>query len=477
MNLNMSFVYAGLLCQVGCLSGHHSLLRASHQLSSSPSFEPTWPPSLSPSSPSAADSSPPSPFALAPSYVPSEGPSQLFPFMAPSPLVVPVIGNPSPPMLTGHCPLNFSTVEETLIRTAGDCPAPLARYVGSVICCPQLETLMRITLGQHSLASGTLALNSTDANFCFSDTLSLLISLGANSSLAKLCSVQPANLTGGLCPVRTVHDFVQLVNTSHFLEACQSIDPLKECTEEPVCQPVLNNIGIQMAGSLVNGSGQVNQTLTPGQQQVVNDCQNVALSWLTSRLGPEKANSMLRNLISCKVNTECPLVFNEPIAVAKACDCTDAPSNITCCTALNSYLSDLQQQMLITNLQALHCVTYLASVLQNMSVSADIYSLCQIELNAFSLQGAGAGGQGCLLSSLPSDIESNVSSIDFTCDLNDNIAAPWPQTAFDTLSRCSKPPVALPALPETNGASVCRGLQQGSLLLLALFLFMIVHTC
>ncbi len=87
------------------------------------------------------------------------------------------------------------------------------------------------------------------------------------------------------------------------------------------------------------------------------------------------------------VCAECPLVFNEPIAVAKACDCTDAPSNITCCTALNSYLSDLQQQMLITNLQALHCVTYLASVLQNMSVSADIYSLCQIELNAFSLQG------------------------------------------------------------------------------------------
>jgi hypothetical protein len=178
------------------------------------------------------------------------------------------------------------------------------------------------------------------------------------------------------------------------------------------------------------------------------------------------------------VCAECPLVFNEPIAVAKACDCTDAPSNITCCTALNSYLSDLQQQMLITNLQALHCVTYLASVLQNMSVSADIYSLCQIELNAFSLQGAGAGGQGCLLSSLPSDIESNVSSIDFTCDLNDNIAAPWPQTTFDTLSHCSKPPVALPALPGTNGASVCRaGLQQGSLLLLALFLFMIVHTC
>lgn len=163
---------------------------------------------------------------------------------------------------------------------------------------------MQVSLGQHSLKSGTLALNSTEAEFCFSDTLSLLISLGANSSVAKLCSAQPANLTGGLCPVMGVKDFLQLVNTTHFLEACQSVDPLKECTEEPVCQPVLNNIGIQMAGGLLHKSDQANQAIIePGQQQVVNDCQNVALSWLTSRLGPEKANSMLRNLISCKVNT------------------------------------------------------------------------------------------------------------------------------------------------------------------------------
>jgi hypothetical protein len=84
---------------------------------------------------------------------------------------------------------------------------------------------------------------------------------------------------------------------------------------------------------------------------------------------------------------ECPLVFHEPSAVAKACDCTDMPSNVTCCTALNHYLLELQQQMLITNLQALHCVTILASILQNMSVSANIYSLCQIQLNDFSLQG------------------------------------------------------------------------------------------
>lgn len=61
---------------------------------------------------------------------------------------------------------------------------------------------------------------------------------------------------------------------------------------------------------------------------------------------------------------------------------------MTCCRALDSYLLEVQQQMLITNLQALRCVTLLASMLQNISVSADIYSLCGIDLKDFSLQGS-----------------------------------------------------------------------------------------
>lgn len=85
---------------------------------------------------------------------------------------------------------------------------------------------------------------------------------------------------------------------------------------------------------------------------------------------------------------ECPLKFSDPLPVAGACGCTSAPSNKTCCEALDSYLLSMQQQMLITNLQALRCVTFLASTLQNMSVSANIYSLCQIDLKDFSLQGS-----------------------------------------------------------------------------------------
>lgn len=88
------------------------------------------------------------------------------------------------------------------------------------------------------------------------------------------------------------------------------------------------------------------------------------------------------------ISAECPLEFGDPLPVAKTCGCSIAPSNMTCCRALDSYLLTVQQQMLITNLQALRCVTLLASMLQNMSVSADIYSLCAIDLKDFSLQGS-----------------------------------------------------------------------------------------
>lgn len=151
------------------------------------------------------------------------------------------------------------------MRTAGDCPEPLALYVGSVICCPQLESLFQVSLGQHSVASGYLGLNVTEAAYCFSDTENILSSMGANTTVGDLCSAQPTNLTSGSCPITTVRDFEKLVNTTRFLEACQSVDPLKECTEEPICQIVLTNIAIQMAGGLVNTPGTGNEAImAPG---------------------------------------------------------------------------------------------------------------------------------------------------------------------------------------------------------------------
>ena len=46
---------------------------------------------------------------------------------------------------------------------------------------------------------------------------------------------------------------------------------------------------------------------------------------------------------------------------------------------------------------------------------------------------------GCLLPSLPSDATyDNTSGVSFICDLNDNIAAPWPSASSEHVSFCNK---------------------------------------
>ncbi|KAJ6917515.1 hypothetical protein NC652_019760 [Populus alba x Populus x berolinensis] len=59
--------------------------------------------------------------------------------------------------------------------------------------------------------------------------------------------------------------------------------------------------------------------------------------------------------------------------------------------------------------------------------------------------------QGCLLRSLPPDvILDNSTGFSITCDLNDNIAAPWPSSSsISTLSLCA-PEMSLPALPTSQ---------------------------
>ena len=54
---------------------------------------------------------------------------------------------------------------------------------------------------------------------------------------------------------------------------------------------------------------------------------------------------------------------------------------------MDSYVSHLQKQSFITNLQALDCASFLGTKLQKMNVSMNVYSSCQITLKDFSLQG------------------------------------------------------------------------------------------
>lgn len=88
-------------------------------------------------------------------------------------------------------------------------------------------------------------------------------------------------------------------------------------------------------------------------------------------------------LISASV---CPLAFPNTKHVAKSCG--NAISNRTvCCTAMESYVSHLQKQSLITNLQALDCATLLGMKLQKSNITTDVYKLCHLSLKDFSLQG------------------------------------------------------------------------------------------
>ena len=82
----------------------------------------------------------------------------------------------------------------------------------------------------------------------------------------------------------------------------------------------------------------------------------------------------------------CPLEFDEPSSVVKACGKASS-STPSCCAALHSYIGTRQKQIFVTNLQAINCATMFGSMLQKAGVVDDIYGLCDIDLKDFSLQG------------------------------------------------------------------------------------------
>ncbi|KAF6995092.1 hypothetical protein CFC21_011656 [Triticum aestivum] len=347
------------------------------------------------------------------------------------------------PVLTGKCHVNFSDLSFIMDKTASDCSVPLAPLVADVICCPQVSSLMDIFQAAYGGGNNTLVLNQASANACFSDIMSILASKGANTNIPELCTLRPSNLTDASCPVKDISSFERMVNVSKLLDACSSVDPLKECCR-PVCQPAIVEAAVHISSG---GASMFGSTTIPGSAvgiNTVSDCKGVVHSYLSVKLSSEVANSAFRVLSGCKVNKVCPLEFDDPSSVVKACG--KASSRPSCCTALQSYIATRQKQIFVTNLQAINCATMFGSMLQKAGVGNDIYGLCDIDLKDFSLQAFGQ--QGCLLRSLPTDIVfDNVTGISFTCDLSDNIAAPWPSSSsLQSLSLCA-PEMSLPALP------------------------------
>ncbi|KAK1290652.1 putative GPI-anchored protein [Acorus calamus] len=376
------------------------------------------------------------------------------------------------PVLSGRCPVNFSAISSTMTKTASDCSAPLAAYVGNVICCPQVSSLLHLFQGHYGSDTDMLVLHQSAADDCFSDIISILASRGANSTIPTLCSVKASNLTGGSCPVKDVMTFERTVNTSKLLDACSMVDPLKECCR-PTCQPAIMEAALRMSSGGSSVMGNSNLDGSSFGIDGLSDCKGVVYAWLSKKLPADDANSAFRILSSCKVNKACPLEFKEPSSVIKACRNSASP-NPSCCASLNTYIAGIQKEMLITNRQAINCATMFGSMLQRGGVMTNIYELCDVDLKDFSLQAYGQ--QGCLLRSLPSDVVfDNSTGFSFTCDLSDNIEAPWPSSSsLSSLSLCA-PEMSLPALPVSGNAknSGNRGYRFRSLLPIFSFLIMI----
>ncbi|GLT34911.1 hypothetical protein SLA2020_093990 [Shorea laevis] len=375
------------------------------------------------------------------------------------------------PNLTGRCPVNFSALSSIMVKTASDCSQPLAAFVGNVICCPQLGSLLHIFQGYYNSNSDSLVLQTAVANDCFSDIISILASKGANSTIPMLCSVKPSNLTGGSCPVKDISSFEKMVNTSKLLEACSAVDQLKECCR-PVCQPEIMKAALLISGTQMTVNENKNIVGQPMQIDTMNDCKEVVYSYLSRKLPEDDANNAFRILSSCKVNKVCPLEFKQPLEVIKACRNIAAPSP-SCCSTLNTYIAGIQKQMLITNKQAIICAMEFGSMLRKGGVMTNIYELCDVDLKDFSIQ-------RCLLRSLPTDVilDNSTGFYGFMCDLTDNIAAPWPSSSsMSSLTLCApEAEMSVPKLPSSERQKSTGCHSQALELSLPIFSFLVFIT-
>ncbi|KAM3362624.1 putative GPI-anchored protein [Capsicum galapagoense] len=386
---------------------------------------------------------------LLPEISPTASPQPFLPLLAPSPWAP--FTNSTLPKLSGLCTLKFDAVESMMGVTSIDCVAPFAQYLANVMCCPQLETTLVILIGQSSKYTKMLALNSTLATHCLSDFQQILVSQGANDTLPHICSLHPSNLTEGSCPVKDVREFETTVDSSSLLAACKKIDLVNECCEQ-TCENAISEAAKKLALKAYDLLSMEGAEVLSDHSTRVNDCRRIAHRWLASKLDPSGAKDVLRGLSNCKNNKVCPLVFPNASHVAKACG--HGPNNQTaCCNTIESYVSHLQRQSFVTNLQALDCAASLGVKLQKANVSKNIYNLCHITLKDFSVQVA-PEVSGCLLPSLPSDaVLDQISGISFVCDLNDNIPAPWPSLSQLPVSSCNKT-VKIPALPAAASGQI-----------------------
>ncbi|VFQ88606.1 unnamed protein product [Cuscuta campestris] len=358
----------------------------------------------------------------------------LLPQISPSaPPLAPFTSSTVAPKLSGSCPLNFVALGSMITTTSIDCAAPFAKYLANVICCPQLETTLTILVGQYSKHSkNELALNTTLARHCLSDFQKILAGKGANSTLQQICSLNPSILSEGSCPISNVQEFEATVDSPTLLSSCRKIFVGSKCPEQ-ICESAISEAAEKLAAKAYGLSN-----VLPDQSTKAKDCQRVVHHWLASKLDPSGAKEVLRCLSSYKNNRVCPLVFPNMSGSIEACK-NEIKNQTRCCLAMWHYVSHLQRQNFITNLQAMECAGSLGMKLQKAYVTQDVYKLCHITLKDFSAQ-VTPEVSGCLLPSSPSDATlvptMGISSL---CGVDNILPAPWPSSSHvHASSSCNK---------------------------------------
>ncbi|XP_057432852.1 uncharacterized GPI-anchored protein At1g61900-like [Lotus japonicus] len=191
-----------------------------------------------------------------------------------------------------------------------------------------------------------------------------------------------------------VNDFNDIVDTSKLLTACEKIDPVKECCYQ-ICQNAILEAATTIASKGSDFWDMDASHVLPEHSIRVNDCRNIVLRWVASKLDPSHAKKVLRGLSNCNVNKDldekhchlrltskifqqssfvCPLVLPDTRQVAKGCG-HGISHKTACSNAMESYVSHLQKQSFITNLQALDCAETLAMKLKKSNITEDVYSL------------------------------------------------------------------------------------------------------
>ncbi|XP_048140945.1 uncharacterized GPI-anchored protein At1g61900-like isoform X3 [Rhodamnia argentea] len=190
-----------------------------------------------------------------PRISPTGSPQPLLPLLAPSPLAP--FTNTTVPKLSGLCTLYFTAAENLMSMTSIDCWAVFAPYVTNVICYPQYEAMLTILIGQSSKTTNLLALNGSLAKHCLSDVDQVLASQGAGTNLNQICTIRALNLTEASCLVKDVLTFENIVESSKLLATCK-------------------------------------KHIVMDHSAGIDDCRNIVLRWLASKLDASHAKKFLR---------------------------------------------------------------------------------------------------------------------------------------------------------------------------------------